>query len=218
MTLRLGMVPWLLVMAACIPVPTPSVVTLEEPPSAELARLAAGEAIVVLPNRERESQYVADCVREKLAEKLTQNRVLTADEVRDALFPWLEPNRTPRDDAMVQALVARPAVAQALQDLRLRYLVVVDLTSTDDTVGAEVLAAGGGFSKVSARATAEVVDLEAACCRPGGAASATGLQGYAHVMIYGFILLSAVEGPACDRLGAALVQSLEPPAVGRAAR
>jgi hypothetical protein len=119
---------------------------------------------------------------------------------------------------MAQAFVARPAVAEALQDLRLRYLVVVDVTSTDDAVVAEALAVGGGFGKLSARATAEVVDLEAACCRPGGAASATGLQGYAHVMIYGFILLSAIEGPACDRLSAALARSLGPPAVGRAAR
>jgi hypothetical protein len=207
---RLFLFAWSLAIVACVPVPTPSVVTLQEPPSADLDPLAAGEAIAVLPNREGDSRFVADCVRSNLSEGLSQNRVLSADEARDALFPWLEPGGVPNNDAAVRTFVARPAVAARLRDLRLRYIAVVDLRSTGDVEGAEVLLGGASFGKVSAGATAQVVDLDAACCRSGGTATATGIRGHAHVVIYGFILLSAVEEPACDRLSAALLQKLRP--------
>jgi len=212
MILRLLLLGWLLLAAACVPVPTPPVVTLERPPSAELEPLAIDETLAVLPNREGASRSAADCVRENLSAKLRRNRVLTVDEARDGFFPWLEPDRVPKNDAAARGFVARPAVAARLRDLRLRYLVLVDLSLTEsEGEGGEMLLAGAGFGKTSARATAQVVDLGAACCRAGGAARATGIWGYAHVVIYGVILLSSVEAPACERLSAALVQKLEPP-------
>ena len=66
------------------------------------------------------------------------------------------------------------------------------------------------FGTATARLSARSVDLEEACCRPGGTARATGLRGYAHVMIYGVIVVSSLQEPACDRLSSALVQALEP--------
>jgi hypothetical protein len=210
--LRLLMLAWCFVVAACVPVPTPAVTSLEAPPSAQLDRLDRGEAVAVLPNRVSESGFVADCVRNNLARGLPQNRVLSADEASDLFFPWLEPYEVPKDDAAVQAFVARPAVAAKLRDLRLRYLILVDLNSAGSLEGGELLFAGASFGKASARATAQVADLEAACCRSGGAATATGIRGHAHVVIYGVIILSAVEEPACNRLSAALVQRLKPAA------
>lgn len=217
MLLRLLIATGLLAAAACVPVPTPPVVTLEEPPSAALQPLEAGEAIAVLPSlvpsREAASETMAECVRNRLAEGLRRNRVLSADEARDAFFPWLEPSQVPRADPAVQAFVARAAVAQKLRELRLRYLVAVDLSTAEgEPVVGELLVAGAGFGKDSARLAARIVDLEDACCRPGGAARATGLRGYAHVMIYGVIVLSSLQEPACGRLSSALVEALEPAA------
>lgn len=109
----------------------------------------------------------------------------------------------------MQAFVARPAVAAKLRELRLRYLVAVDLSMAEgEPVVGELLVAGGGFGRDSARLAARIVDLEDACCRPGGAARATGIRGYAHVMIYGVIVVSALQEPACARLASALVQAL----------
>jgi len=213
MILRLLVLAWSLVVAACVPVPTPPVVSLEQPPSAELDPLEEGEAVAVLPNRERESGFAADCVRDKLAQGLPRNRVLTADQARDFLFPWLEPGQVPEDDAEVRVFMARRAVAEKLEGLRLRYLVVVDLSSTGKLEdGVELLIGGFGYGRWSARAIAQVVDLEAACCRRGGTARATGIRGYAHMVFYGVVVLSSIEEPACDRLSAALVQELKPAA------
>jgi hypothetical protein len=209
MVVRLLVLAWLLATVACVPVPTPPVITLEEPPSADLEPLEMGEGVAVVPSREGATGFVADCVQKGLVGGLRRNRVLTADEARDAFFPWLEPSQMPRGDAAVQTFVARPAVAAKLRALALRYLVVVDLSTTDDDLeGGELLLAGGAFGKASARVSAEIVDLEAGCCRPGGAARATGIRGYAHVVIYGVIVVSSVQQPACDRLSAALVQAL----------
>jgi hypothetical protein len=203
----------LLVTAGCVPIPTPAVATLEHAPSAELDPLEVGEAVAVMSSRDGATRFIADCVRKDLAGGLRQNRVLTEDEARDAFFPWLEPSQMPRTDEQAQTFITRPAVAAKLQDLRLRYLVVVDVTSSEsEGQGGEALFAGAAFLKASARAGAQVVDLAGGCCRPGGVADATGIQGYAHVMIYGFIVLSSVEQAACDRLSAALVEELRPAA------
>ena len=85
-------------------------------------------------------------------------------------------------------------------------------TGEADLEGGELLFAGAAFGKASARLSARIVDLEDACCRPGGAARATGIRGYAHVMIYGVIVLSSLQEPACGRLSSAILQALEPSA------
>ena len=200
-------------LAACVPVPTPTVASLEAPPAAELEPLASGEALAVLPADEEESLYVAECVREDLAAALPGHRVLAMDEARDVLFPWLEPGQVPRDDAAVRTLLARPAVAAKLRDLRLRSLIEIDLV--DETTvwgeGAELLLGGMNYSKVTDRVAARVVDLGAGCCRAGGRARATGIQGYAHATIWGVIILSAPQTAACHRLSAALARALRAP-------
>jgi hypothetical protein len=192
-----------------VPVPTPPVVSLEEPPNTDLDPLDSGEAIAILAADEKDSLFVTNCVQEQLAEMLPDNRVMTTEEVRDLLFPWLEPGKVPKDDAAAQAFIARPATAAKVRELRLRYLIEIALVSTGTGIGAGFDLGGFGAGTKSARVSAQVVDLEAGCCRAGGSARATGIVGGA-ILVWGIWIFPIVEGPACERLSAALVQKLTP--------
>jgi hypothetical protein len=214
MTLRAVTIVLSLAVGGCIaiPLPAPSVVKLEESPSADLDPLDPGETAAVLAADEEESVYVAGCVQEQLAKAFPNNRVVPAAEARDVLFPWLEPGAMPKDDAEAQALMARPAVAAKIRELKLRYLIEVGLVSTRagiDTFRAFDAPMGVVAETESAHVSARVVDLEAACCRVGGSATATGVAAGA-VYVVGIMFLPVIEGPACNRLSEALVQQLAP--------
>lgn len=202
-------------LAACVPVPTPTVSTMEEPPSAELAALRPGEAIAVLDDGAPDSSWVAGCVQERLASGLPQNRVLDDQAGRDRFFPWLEPGTVPRDDAAVARMFEHAATRDRLADERLRYILKIGLTEERVGDGFEQGLAGAAFWKLADRASAEVIDVEAQCCRPGGTARATGVQGYAHVVQWGFIVISMVETAACHELADALLEVLKPAATPR---
>ncbi len=212
-TMRPAIVGLSLAVTACmvLPVPTPSVVKLEESPSADLPPLNPGEAIAVLAADEEESVFAGGCAQEKLAEALPENRVMTSYEARDLLFPWLEPDVLPKDDAAAQALMARPAVTAKVQELRLRYLIEVGLVTK--SAGIDAYNDAGKFGVYaetrSAHVSARVVDLEAACCRAGGSATATGVATGA-VFVWGVAFFPVIQGPACNRLSAALAQQLTP--------
>ncbi len=197
-------------LAACVPVPTPTVSTMENPPSAELTALRPGEAIAVLDDGAAESSWVAGCVQERLAKGLPGNRVLDDQTTRDRFFPWLEPDTVPKDDAAVARMFEHAAARNRLTDERMRYILKIGLTEESVGDGVEQVIAGAAFWKLTDRATAEVIDVEAQCCRPGGTARATGVQGYAHVVQWGFIVISMVETAACHELADTLLDVLKP--------
>ena len=199
-------------LAACVPVPTPTVSTMEEPPSAELSTLRPGEAIAMLDDGVPESAWVAGCVQERLAKGLPANRVLDDQSGRDRFFPWLEPGTVPQDDDAVARMFEHAVARNRLTDERLRYILKIGLTEESVGDGFEQVIAGASFWKVTNRAAAEVIDVEAQCCRPGGIARATGVQGHAHVVQWGFIVISMVETAACHELADALLDVLKPAA------
>lgn len=200
----------MLVAAGCVPVPTPTVSSVTQPPDEAIVRLAAGEAIAVLNDGEEDSRYVAVCVQERLARRLDEVRVLDAATAQDTFFPWLEPGRLPTTDSKVAAMLEHAAARERFARERLRYIFTIRLTEESKGDGAEQVLAGAGFWKLTDHASARVIDLEAGCCRPAGTARASGVQGYAHVVQWGFILISRVETAACARLGDALIEVLEP--------
>jgi hypothetical protein len=201
-----------LIVAACVPVPTPTVSSVTEPPDGAITRLAPGESIAVLDDGEDASLGVASCVQERLAPQLGDIRVLDAETARDRFFPWLEPAHLLTADDAVAAMLAHRAAAQRFADERLRYIFTIGLTEERKGDGYEQGIAGAAFWKLTDDATAQVIDIEAGCCRPAGSARATGVQGYAHVVQWGFIIISRVETAACHELADALLDVLKPAA------
>lgn len=64
-----------------------------------------------------------DCLATRIAEVAPGVVVVRQREIRDALFPLLEPATQPGDEAQFAALLAREDVHDRLGDLGLRYLV-----------------------------------------------------------------------------------------------
>lgn len=214
----------LLLLVACVPVPTPTVATLEAPAAPEIEPLRAGDTIAVLPDDkakqgDKAGIRITQCVREGLTAGLPAVRVLNADAARDLLFPWLEPGQVPRDDVEVRALVSHGAVAAKMREMRLRYVIVIANQETTSGDAIELVMAGMGVGNLVDRASARIIDIEGACCRSGGSARGAGVMAYGHYLIFGFVTLADTEGAACHALGDALLKELHPPsaAVGESA-
>mgnify|MGYP001482926484 CR=1 FL=1 len=198
------------VVAGCVPVPTPTVSSVTQPPNEAISALAPGEAIAVLDDGQPDSLYVASCVQERLARGLDDVRVLQAAAARDTFFPWLETSRLPVTNRDVEAMLAHATARDRFAQERLRYIFTISLMEQTTGGGAEQGIAGAIFWKLTDHVSARVIALDAGCCRPAGTARATGVQGYAHVVQWGFIVISRVETAACATLGDALIEVLEP--------
>ena len=191
---------------------------MTEPPAAEVSPLALGEFIAVLPIGSAGpamlgggdvTQTMADCVTDRLRGELLNNRVMTADEIKNDLFPWFEPKRIPENDEAVQALVRRPAVEAKIRALNLRYVITVK--GTDERVALDMIGApiGAGGGRALHRATARIIDLWDGSLHVGGSAKSAGLDLYAY-MVVGVFLLAPTSFAACHELGDALAEHLRP--------
>jgi hypothetical protein len=209
--MRLALAVVLICISACVPVPSPPISSLDVPPAADIEALAAGQSLAVLAGFEKTDAWSTDCLTGHLQDALPQVKVLDDTAARNAFFPWLERGWSlPMSDPAVAGFLARPHVLAKARELGLRYLLVVH--HEDETFGdlAEGGFAGVGFYKNTDRIDVTVIDLEAACCRRGGEASAAGVVGYGHALIYGFVLLSPTETAACARLASALLAEFRP--------
>lgn len=199
-------------LASCVPVPTPPITTIEAPPAPDIRPLRPGEAVAVLSDDLLKSRWTADCVRDGLVAGLPANRTLDGKDARDILFPWLEPEYIPQHDASVRELVSHHAVATKLQELQIRYLILIRREVDLSAVGVEGALVGMGGWKTVDRASARLIDVEKTCCRSGGSVRSAALEGYAHATIWGFIAFSFTERAACHALRDSLVKALRPPA------
>lgn len=197
----------LVATTACVPLPTPPITTLQTAPASELEPLLSGEAMAVLAGDEQED-WTTGCLRDELARSLPGARMLSAQEVRDMLFPWLEPTSAPKDDAALAAIIARPAVAERLREERLRYVVVVRHTAGYETNGAEAVLVGASFGQQLDETSARIFDIRSARVLEGGSARAAAVIGHAHVVIYGVVAFSPTERAACHELRDALLKEL----------
>jgi hypothetical protein len=114
--------------------------------------IAAHESVAVLARsyhkgNNTESSFL-DCVADELDEGKQGMRVMGSDQFLDALFPWFEPRTMPQDVASLPTVLARPGVANAIEQAGVRYVVWVDgKTETTSEGGALSCAAstvGGG--------------------------------------------------------------------------
>ena len=102
-----------------------------------------GESVVILAKsyhlgNETEGKYIS-CIEDALARGSNGLRVIPHKQFVDSLFPWFEPRTAPAETKGLSKLMARPGVAQRLEDQRVRYIIWLE----GDT---ERVAGGGSLS------------------------------------------------------------------------
>ena len=108
------------------------------------AAVQADESIVVLKKPQLEGvgaeEAFLDCLQERLGGELMHPeegqqrgakgaapfKIYGEQEFTDALFPWFEPSTAPQNAAGMRVLLARPGVAQRLDEIGVRYVVWLD--------------------------------------------------------------------------------------------
>lgn len=105
--------------------------------------LNEGESVVIMAKsyhqgNKTESDYV-DCLEKVLGRGSSGLRVIPNQKFIDSLFPWFEPRTAPAETKGLTKLMERPGVAEAVEEMGVRYIVWLD----GDT---ERVAQGGSLS------------------------------------------------------------------------
>ncbi|MCP4000314.1 MAG: hypothetical protein GY727_05335 [Gammaproteobacteria bacterium] len=103
------------------------------------------ESIVILASNYHtgnpaEEDFV-ECVVDKVQSGRNKLNVHSADEFRDALFPWLEPRTTPQGIDGLPELLKRPGVSDRIEERAIRYIIWV-AGDTERTSGGGSLSCG----------------------------------------------------------------------------
>ena len=127
------------------------------------AAIQADESIVVLKKPQLEGvgteEKFIDCLQENLGGQLVHPedgqsaktakansvpfKIYGEQEFTDAMFPWFEPSTAPANADGLRLLIARPGVAERLQQIGVRYVVWLD-GQTRKTDGGGSIACGAG--------------------------------------------------------------------------
>ena len=102
-----------------------------------------GESVVIMAKsyhqgNETEADYIR-CVENALGRGSGGLRVIPNQQFVDSLFPWFEPRTAPAETKGLTALMGRPGVSEAVEEMGVRYIVWLD----GDT---ERVAQGGSLS------------------------------------------------------------------------
>lgn len=105
--------------------------------------LNEGDSVVIMAKsyhqgNETEADYIR-CVENALGRGSEGLRVIPNQQFVDSLFPWFEPRTAPAETKGLTALMQRPGVSKAVDDMGVRYIIWLD----GDT---ERVAQGGSLS------------------------------------------------------------------------
>jgi len=108
-----------------------------------LTGINEGESVVIMAKsyhlgNETEAKYI-NCIEDNLSRGRKGLRVIPHDQFVDSLFPWFEPRTAPAQTKNLAKLMARPGVAERIEQQRIRYIIWLD----GDT---ERVAGGGSLS------------------------------------------------------------------------
>ena len=109
--------------------------------------IAEGEGIVIMAKsyhlgNETEAKFIT-CVGDSVGRGSSGLRVVPHHEFVDALFPWFEPRTAPAETKGLPALLARPGVAEKIQEKGVRYIVWLD-GDTDKVAGGGSMSCAAG--------------------------------------------------------------------------
>ena len=91
-----------------------------------------------------ESKAFAECVQEELKEDLQYLKFVSGDRFREALFPWFEPNTSPKNIEELSTLLNQTLVKKRIESLGVELLIYVHgYTKTyDPRAGGDIIALG----------------------------------------------------------------------------
>jgi len=108
-----------------------------------------------------EDKEFAECVQEKLKEKLQYLKFIPGDKFREDMFPWFEPNTAPKNVEELSALLSKPFVKKRIESLGVELLIYVHGYSKINDEGAyNILLSMGYFCKRETHIWTTVWDLK----------------------------------------------------------
>ena len=184
--------------------------------------LTSGESIVVLGRRhdmdkDTERDFI-ECVGKSLTKSATDLKVIPEAEFVDAMYPWFEVSTAPMDVRNMERLLEKPAVANRLEQFRLRYFVWIDgFTETTDSAGSVSCAVGpGGGGCIGFKSwddeshyEASIWDLEQSRIS-GKINTETSGTSYVPAVIIPIPLLARVKATACNAMADQLLTFIRP--------
>jgi len=109
--------------------------------------LAANESIVIIASSYHTTDPAEDAFMECVIDRVQSGRgklkVHSSDELRDAVFPWLEPRTAPQQVEDLPELLQRPGVNDRINNRGIRYLVWIK-GDTERTSGGGSLSCAAG--------------------------------------------------------------------------
>jgi len=113
----------------------------------EATGIAEGEGVVIMAKsyhlgNETEANFIA-CIGDAIGRGSTGLRVIPHREFVDSLFPWFEPRTAPAETKGLPALMARPGVADMIQQKGVRYIIWLD-GDTDKVAGGGSMSCAAG--------------------------------------------------------------------------
>lgn len=186
------------------------------------ATLSSGESIVVLGRRhdmdkDTERDFIK-CVGDSLTTSATDLKVIPEAEFVDAMYPWFEVSTAPMDVRNMEQLLEKPAVANRLEQFRLRYFVWIDgFTETTDSAGSVSCAVGpGGGGCLGFKSwddeshyEASIWDLKQSQVS-GKINTETSGTSYVPAVIIPIPLLARVKATACNAMADQLLTFISP--------
>lgn len=113
--------------------------------------IATGESVVILAASYHKGKAIEEdfvsCVSDRVQKGQTSVRVYPEQEFTDALFPWFEPRTAPQTPEALPELLARPGVAERIEQRGIRYIVWLNGTTEQTSGGGSMSCAigpGGG--------------------------------------------------------------------------
>lgn len=136
-------IPMALVVGVLMPGLIGCVTSRVEDARENVTGLNEGESVVIMAKsyhqgNETEADYIR-CIENALGRGSEGLRVIPNQQFVDNLFPWFEPRTAPAETKGLTALMDRPGVAAAVDEMGVRYIVWLD----GDT---ERVAQGGSLS------------------------------------------------------------------------
>ena len=108
-----------------------------------------------------EDKEFAECVQEKLKEKLQYLKFIPEDKFREAMFPWFEPNTAPKEIEELSDLLSKALVRKRIESLGVELLVYVHGYSKMNDEGAyNILLSMGYYGERETHIWTTVWDLK----------------------------------------------------------
>lgn len=179
-----------------------------------LTPVSGTDGYVVLAERINiyDDEDAVGCIAKAIASDAPTARALSADTVRDALFPWLEPGTKPHADEDILALAQQPLVQSKLRQLGVRYLVHVGGRRMDGEYRDSFACSGaacGSFAtqQLGARLSASIFDLAEGKSLGGASATSTGRAVGVTIGILPIVFYPYTGSRVCTEVGTAIARA-----------